>query len=334
MRVGIIGFGKMGMVHGALLKPIPEVELVAITETTTMIRNSFKSIMPKIRFFKDYRKMIDKCNLDVVLITTPTVFHVPMARYAAEHGVHLFIEKPLTTTVEKGEELIEVVKKHGVKGMTGFCSRYLPTITQARKMVQDGTIGEIQSFKAQSYLSDVMKKEKGWRFNPEISGGGVVIDYTVHIIDLLYYFLGEVSTIKADAKKVYSELVEDEVAADFTFTSGVSGSIHSSWSKPGYRKFFLNLEFTGTKGSIKVSDQTLDVTYKNGKTEQFSYPDFYEGYHIDIGGPLFSIQMKLLADYITKGTEVETTLQSGQYIQKLVDAIYRSSKEKKPITIT
>ncbi len=333
MKVGIIGFGKMGMIHGALLSAIPGVEVVGIADTARFILMGFKSFMPKYRYFTSYQKMIDNCKPDLILVTTPTVTHVPIATYAAERGIHLFIEKPLTNTVEQGEALLKVVKEHKVKAMLGFCSRYIPTIAHAKKLIEQGHIGKITGFYAENYLSDVMKKEKGWRFNKAISGGGVVIDYTVHILDLLYWFLGPLSSVKAETKILYSESVEDQVNADLVFENGVKGRISSSWSKPNFRKFYLKLDFVGELGTLTVSDQTLDIAFNDGRSETMSYPDFYQGYYIDIGGPLFSIQMEKLAQFIDHNVPIETTLESGLAVQRIIDAIYRSAEQKQEVSL-
>jgi myo-inositol 2-dehydrogenase/D-chiro-inositol 1-dehydrogenase len=84
MKIGIIGLGKMGMLHGALINKINGCSLVAISDTSKMLTKAFQSIMPNVSFFNNYHKMFENSQLDGVIITTPSASHVSIARAAAE----------------------------------------------------------------------------------------------------------------------------------------------------------------------------------------------------------------------------------------------------------
>ena len=127
IRVGVIGFGKMGMLHGALSNLHENMELVAICEQNMFMRSGIKSLMKNFTCYSDYKKMIAKEKIDAVIITTPTFNHMEIANYAAERGIALFIEKPLAMNYNDTLELINKVESKKIPSLVGFSFRYFST---------------------------------------------------------------------------------------------------------------------------------------------------------------------------------------------------------------
>lgn len=317
----------MGMLHGALINSLPDVKIVAIADTSKWVLKAFKSVLSEVSYFLSYKKMLDSCDLDAVIIATPSFSHVPVAREAAERHVHLFIEKPLSNSLRTALDLQDIVLSTRVKGMVGFCARYYESFQRAKQVLDSGRLGRVKSVLAENYLADVKRNESGWRFNKAVSGGGVVIDYSIHMIDLLYWFFGDVASVEAMTRKIYSENVEDEVEASFKFKNGIPATLKSSWSNMNYRKSYMRMEVMGEEAFMVATDQTLTVVYKAGKEESFSYPDLYKGYFLDIGGSNFSLQMKDFHAYLRGDNVVTNTIQSAVEVQKIVEAIYQSSEK-------
>lgn len=333
MKVGIIGFGKMGMLHGAIINSLPGVEIVAIADTTKLVLKAFHSLLPKMQYYQSYQKMIDNCSMDAVIITTPSFSHAAIAQYASEHKLDFFIEKPLGVNLEEAEKIYKTVVKNRTKGMVGFSARFYSSFEKGKRAIESNKLGKILSASAENYLSDVMKKGKGWRYNKAISGGGVVIDYSIHMIDLLHWYFGEVRSLTALTKKIYSESVEDEAQAKIQFLNGLQATLNSSWSNPNYRKSYMKVEIVGEKAQLEITDQTYIMTQDGIVVEEYSYPDLYDGYFIDIGGSNFSLQMKAFYDYIANDLPVGSDVKNGLYVQKIVDAIYQSSEKKEKVII-
>ncbi|MCS7462975.1 Gfo/Idh/MocA family oxidoreductase [Paenibacillus doosanensis] len=323
MRVGIIGFGKMGMLHGALLHSIENVELVAITDTSKFVLNGFKSLFPNIRVFTSYEKMIDSCDLHAVIIATPSFNHVSIAKYALERGLDLFIEKPLSNTLKDCKELLQLAQNRNAVVMIGFCMRYNPMFAKGKEIVDSRIVGDIIKADAYIYCSDVLSQQSGWRFDPAISGGGVLIDFAVHMVDLLYHYFGNASAVSGNISSVYSRQVEDETTAELYFQSGLQATLHASWSKPEYRKPFYKIEIAGSLGSLSITDQ--DIQLNVGGIEKTYYPEHYEGYYIDIGGPHFSKQMESFVKSVQTRQEPKANLTAGLHTQNIINAIYTSA---------
>ena len=113
VKATIIGLGKMGMSHAAILGGIPGVELVAVCDTDALLQSAFKKLT-KIQCYTDYKKMIDEVKPDCVYVVTPTKMHYDMVMYALEAGCHVFCEKPFALTTEQGQQMVNKAKEKGL----------------------------------------------------------------------------------------------------------------------------------------------------------------------------------------------------------------------------
>lgn len=333
IKVGIVGFGKMGMLHGALLNKIEGVEVAAIADTSRLIVNAFRSLLPGKRYFSSYEQMLDGTPLDAIVITTPSFSHVPVAIKAAEKGMHFFMEKPLGNSLASALRLEKALKGIPVVSMVGFHMRYIPTFMKGKALLAENAVGTVSNVKAEIYVSDIFSPQKGWRYDPSVSGGGVVIDFTIHLLDIMHWYFGKVRTVKANVKSTYSKLVEDEVKAEMTFQNGMPADIVSSWSIPGYRLPYCALRISGDKGSMLVNDHNVVVLDKGGAvTRRYALPDLYTGYYFDIAGSHYSLQMEEFAKAMRTERRF-SNVNEALYAQRLVDAIYDSSSKNAAVTL-
>ena len=111
IKIAVIGLGKMGLSHAAILGGLTDAELVAICDSSSLVLNAFKKYNPKIQLYDDYKKLFNSEELDAVVIATPTKFHFAMAKMAIGHGIHVFCEKPFALSLEEGIELVNLAKK-------------------------------------------------------------------------------------------------------------------------------------------------------------------------------------------------------------------------------
>lgn len=337
MRIGVVGFGKMGMLHGALLNSMKGVEVVGIADSSVFVLNAFKSVMPNIKYYKSYQKMIDESNLDAVIVATPTFSHIPIAAYAADRGVAVLIEKPLSNSLEEAEELKRLVEEKGIVSAVGFSSRYIPSFSKAKEILDGGRIGKVFKVNSCVYIADVFSPQKGWRYQKDISGGGAVIDVGVHLLDLLYWYFGEAEAVEAKIASKFSLHVEDEANAEITFKNGIKADFECSWSREGYRKLYIKIDIEGDKGILSITDQNLKLLiFSNEERTEFeekyySYADLYEGYYIDIGEPQYSRQIELFVSAVERKDGFAADVGSGCYVQRMVDGIYKSDISRQKV---
>jgi predicted dehydrogenase len=259
IRVGIVGLGKMGLVHAAAVRSHPGADLVAFCDTSKFMVQSLKSFLPDVKFFDDHSRMLKGLPLDAVYVTTPTGSHAEVARDCAAAGKHVFVEKPLATNLVEAEAVHQAIRESGVQSQVGYVCRYAPTFEKAKAILDSGPIGTILNVGSVKYSSDVSRKvEKSWRFMRKASegGGGVVNEFACHGIDLLVWMFGEPGTVTAQTKSWYSAEVEDYVLAILGY-SDFSAWIESSWSMQDYRKPYNRIEVTGDNGKLIVTDSEV-----------------------------------------------------------------------------
>jgi len=334
LKVGIVGFGKMGMLHGALCRPLDSVELTAIADTSKVILQAFKRFLPNTRFYSSHKKMLEECDLNALIITTPTFSHVPVALDAIAMKSDVFIEKPLANTLESAQTLLKAANEKKIISMVGFCLRETPSFQKVKEILSNGVIGDVENIKAEMYIADVLSPKKGWRYKKELSGGGALMDFGIHMLDLLYWYFGQVKNVSAIAKRIYSEEVEDEVQGDIEFENGIKAKIVTSWSNPGFRKSYCRIEITGGKAILVVTDQAVQVkNLQTGREERLTFPDLYKGYHIDIGGSFYSTQMVKFIDAVKNRKNPQSDIESACNVQNIVEKIYLSAEQGKKIEL-
>lgn len=332
LKVGIIGYGKMGILHGALINGSQKAKVIAICDKSWVMRFGIKKVYPSVQTFSNVNDMLSKVDLDVVVISTPTFNHVESALLCIEKNIDLFIEKPLASTYDDAKKLYDIATQKGVKIQIGFCNRFAPSIAKGKELLDKGIVGEVNEAKAFMYIADVFEQHSGWRYSKSASGGGVLMDFGIHMLDQLCWYFGKIDTVEAHAQKLYSKEVEDELQADISFKQGVKVQFETSWSKEEYRKTYARLEISGTKGSMIVTDQTLDIYDNEGKQiENLVYPDLYGGAFMDVGGILYSKQMETFLNVLEN--RQTTNLESAVYVQKVIKEIYKSVESNKKVSV-
>lgn len=331
IRTAVIGFGKMGLLHGSLVSIREDMELTAICEKTMFTRNAFKSVIKNVNFYSDYKKMIDKEQLDAIIITTPTFNHFEVAKYAAQHNIAVFCEKPLTLNGTEAQELANLFDEKKLPSLVGFSNRFFPTIAEGKRLVDEKVVGDIQSIKSEMYIGDVFKDNSGWRYDPKMSGGGALIDFGIHMVDMLDWYFGKIIAVEAKMKSVYSKNVEDEATATIYFENGLEASFETSWSKMEYRKSSPIITVEGTEGTLIVTEQTIDII-KGDNVQKITYPDLYKGDYADIAGINYSLEMKAFVEEYN-GEKSNLDIAQGAYIQRIVDAMYESDKCGKKVEV-
>ena len=119
IKAGVIGFGKMGMTHYAQLNQNPKVQIVAICDNSNFIL-TVMSKYTDVKCYKDYKKMIEECSLQAVVVATPTSSHAEIVRYAVDKGLHVFVEKPFCLDTIQGREIVVLAEERKVVTQVGY----------------------------------------------------------------------------------------------------------------------------------------------------------------------------------------------------------------------
>lgn len=205
-----------------------------------------------IKYFDKYSDLISCKEVDTVCICSSNIRHTELTIEAAKAGKHVIVEKPIATTIEDGKKMIEACKMNDVKLMVTLPCRYIPSIVRAKEIIDNGEIGEIVAITGTNHGT----MPGGWFVDKEKSGGGAIIDHTIHVADLMHWFLDkEVEEVFAKGGKyIHNIPVEDTGLIFMQFKDGPYATLDTSWNRP---KSFptwgdVTLNIIGTKGSINV----------------------------------------------------------------------------------
>lgn len=262
IRTGIIGLGKMGISHCAILGVHPDADLISVCDSSSLIIEVFKKYS-RFECFHDYRKMVETMNLDALFIATPTKFHGEMVSFALNNNLHVFCEKPFSLNSTEGRSLTALAKKNGLVNQVGYHNRFIGTFNEVKKILASGIIGELYHFVAESYGPVVLKEKSGtWR-SEKGQGGGCLYDYASHTIDLINFLLAKPVKVSGTLlKSIFSKDVEDAVYSNLTLETGLSGHLSVNWSDETHRKMTTQITLLGKKGKIIADATELKIFLK------------------------------------------------------------------------
>lgn len=335
-NIGIIGLGKMGILHMGILRNIPACDVVSFAEENKIILSALKKYMPNLKVYKDYHEMLDAEQLDIIYITTPVFLHKEMILESMKHHLHIFVEKPLAMNRAECKEIVS--KNYDKKTMVGYVRRFDDTYILAKTLIDGNELASIQQISSQLFVSEVMSKGSGWKYQKEKSGGGVLIDLGCHAIDLFHFLFGGIAEVHAYGQSLFTN-VDDNVIVNTKFNNGYIGSLLLSWSKRGYRLPEFKISIQLEKGDIEVTEKYIKVfseidtkSLKKGMNI-FYQQNLSKPVPINIGGADFTLEDMHFIDCIQKNAETITNFKESAKVNLVVDKIYQSINEQKNVTI-
>lgn len=257
LNVGLIGLGKMGLSHLAIVNAHPEVNLIGVCDTASYMC----SILHKytgIKVFSNYREMLDQKSLDAVIIATPSRFHGEMVREALVRGLHVFCEKPFCLDPADGMSLAELADRNGLVNQVGYHYRFVGAFNEAKRLLDAQALGRVHHVRVEAY-GPVVLRSKGttWRSNGN-EGGGCLYDYACHAIDIVNYLVGKPDAVSGTVlNRIFSRDVDDEVYATMHFADGMTGMIAANWSDDSLRRMSTQVTLWGTNGRMVVDRQEV-----------------------------------------------------------------------------
>lgn len=284
LNVALIGYNFMGKAHSHALDNVSfffkngwkPVKKVIVGRTEHLVKQAAADFGWE-AYETDWRKVVQRSDIDVVLIASATASHYEIAAQAAAAGKHILCEKPLGLNAEEAKLMLEQAQSAGIVHMLGHNYRRVPAIGLARKLIADGEIGDILHFRG-AYLQDWLLDPlfpASWKLDKAVAGSGPHGDLNSHLIDLARYLVGEIdqvvgmdktfvakrpkvltdeslgSNLKAhgDTHELADVTVEDTSAFLAKFENGALGTFEAS-RMAGGRKNDLRIEVNGTVGSI------------------------------------------------------------------------------------
>ncbi len=277
LNVAVIGCGGMGGVHLARWAEVSGARIAAVCDVNAQQAQRVAAEFGA-EAHTDWRSLLDGRGIDVCDICTPPNEHLPIALQALDNGIHVLSEKPLARNSREAQQMVDRAEQRGKLLMTAFCHRFHPPILFAKELIDNDDLGRVVMFRNR-FSGHLPGVEDRWFSDPEISGGGALLDTAVHSIDLFRYLVGEVDTANGLTERVNPKMrVEDSAVAALRAENGALGVIECSWFTPGGRNV---VEIYGTAGACFVDYDNNQVRYQTAdmsvwETREIEGPDRFQ----------------------------------------------------------
>jgi len=341
LKIATIGLGKMGILHSGIMNSLHDCTVVAVADPQPLVRKYFSQCCPKITCYEDYHDLLERENVDITVIATPTFLHTEIGRECAKAGVSFLVEKPLGITTEDAWSLLESVRGSKVSTAVGYaCVRFGSTFQKGYEVLQSSALGNLRKLRASAFVTQVTKQGNGWQFARGKSGGGALNNFASHLIYLLYWYFGRPSNVVCRMDSTFSGDVEDSVNATIHFNGEIpDADLEASWSIPGYPMPQLKVSVKGDKGELTVTDYYVELNldrangqYPSGFT-RFFRQDLWEGVEFSLGGPEYCREDKHLIDSVRQERSTIVDVLAGYEVQKIIGAMYESNAMRGPSDI-
>lgn len=327
LRAGIVGYGYMGEIRRRNIDDHPDLALVGVVDPRIIDADQVRA-----RLFPTHESLIAE-GLDVVFVCTPNRLTPDVTVYALEHGCHVFCEKPPGRSVADIERIrCAEALRPDLKLIFGFNHRHHPGITEAKAIVDGGTLGRIL------YLRGVYGKsggdgfERGWRNDPEMGGGGILLDQGIHMLDLFRFFGGDFDEVSGMMSTTHWDIpVEDNAFLIMRNAAGLMASLHSSATS---WKHTFRLEIGLERGYLTISGllsktgsygrETLLIGRRpvRGETAALGNPREEMTYYD--ADPSWDVQVGHFVECIREGRPVaDSTSIDALRVMEIVEGVYR-----------
>lgn len=248
MNVAIIGCGLIGEKRRRALPASDRV--VAAADTDLSRARALAERAGGAVATADWREAVAREGVEAVVVATTNRELAPITLGAVEAGRHVLVEKPAARTPEELDAVIDAARRRGVHVQVGFNHRYHPALQKARQIVDSGALGPLMFLRGRYGHGGRVGYEKEWRSDPEVSGGGELLDQGVHLIDLSRWFLGEFSSVEGSVHTMFWDMeVEDNGFLHLRTAAGQVAWLHASCTE---WKNLFSLELYGRDGKLQV----------------------------------------------------------------------------------
>ncbi len=253
MKIGIVGAGRQGWRRARVLELFPDDRLVAVADRDAAAAQRLAAIH-EAEVHNDWSALVDRPDVEVVLVCTPPDSHAEIAVAALECGRHVLVEKPLARSAAEAEPIVAAAQAAFARGFVcavGFNYRHHPAIQQVRRWVSEGAIGELMFARMRHGIAGRQGYAADWRTSVVTSGGGELLDQGVHLIDLARWFFGDFSEVRAMLTTSYWPIapLEDNAFVLLRTEAGQVVQMHVSWTE--WRNLF-SLELFGRDGYVRA----------------------------------------------------------------------------------
>ncbi len=323
IKVGIIGYGRMGRIRHQAIDEVGSAEVIAISDPS--IGTDYKSI-PNLT----HEELIKHSEIDVIIVCTPNFLNKELTIRALNAGKHVFCEKPPCFTAQDMEDIIDAETKSGKKLMYGFNHRHHDSIIRMKELIDSNEYGKILWMRGRYGKSVTADYFNEWRAKKDLAGGGILMDQGIHMLDLFLYMGGDFDTIKAEVSNLYWNLeVEDNAFVILKNSeTGMVANLHSTMSQ--WRHLF-SLEVFMEKGymvlnglitsTMSYGEEVLSIAKNRSTAPAATWKDEVKTQYINNNS--WRYEMEHFFNAIKNDTPVQIgSTNDALKLMKIIDKIY------------
>lgn len=351
-NIAILGCGKVAHLHAKAIQNLPNARLSGVWSRSINTAKNFAD-QYKVQFYAEIEKLVKEQEIDLVIVCTPHPFHLQPVLEAAAAGANILVEKPLASTLEDSDKIIKACKNAGVKLGVISQRRWYEPVKRVKEAIEAGKIGKpvFGTINMLGWRDKNYYDSDEWRGTWKMEGGGVLVNQAPHQLDLFLWFMGEIDEVYGlwrNLNHPYIE-VEDTAVAIVKFKNGSIGNIIVSNSqKPGiYGKVHVHGEngasvgvqtdggamfIAGMSGILEPPVNDIwSVPGEENMLEQWKAEDSAHFNRID---PMVFYMERQIEDFlnaIQNNTQPLVTGEDGRQTVELFTAIYRSTRDNKPV---
>lgn len=324
-----IGFGVIGLGMGAVrCEEIANTNGAKLIAVADLNEERCKNIAEKykIEWCKDYHRLFENKDIDVIMVMTPSGVHMEVAVDSAKAGKNVIVTKPLEVTLERCDKIIETCKKANVVLAVDFEMRYAPDNVRIKKAIEENKLGKLilGEIRLKWHRNQAYYDAGSWRGTWKYDGGGSLMNQSIHPIDLLQWFMGEVKSVYGTtAISTHKIETEDIGIGILKFKNSALGTILGTTTSPS--ELPVVVEIHGEKGVVSTADNKIvRFEYReNDKIEKFSIEE--------VKYPKNVIEDMVLV--LREGKKPVTDGESGRKSVEIITSIYKSAKLCKEIKL-
>ena len=352
LKTAIVGCGKVGHLHAKALSHAPESVFVAACGRDLARTQDFAATY-KVKAYCDVEEMIAREGVQALTICTPHPLHALHAIKAAQAGVHSLIEKPLASSLEDCDTILNAAKDHGVKVGVISQRRFYAPCARAKKAIEEGKLGHpiLGSVAMYGWRDEAYYRSDPWRGSWQLEGGGVLVNQAPHQLDLLQWYMGEVEELFgfwANLNHPYIE-VEDTAVAVLRFKNGALGNIlvSNSQNPALYTRVYVHgsngasigvhtdggAAFIGGMPNITEppindlwtvpGEDAMLRKWQEEDSDLFRSINRVEYYH--------QLQISEFLRSVMEGRDSAVPGEEGRKVVEIFEALYRSQRDREPI---
>jgi len=344
LNVGLIGCGFIGRFHSRAIRAfvrrgLIDINYAAVCDLDEARARAFAEAAGVPIATRNPTDIIDSPDIDIVYVCVPTAGHKELVLRAAARGKHVFCEKPLATNLPDVEEMVRAVEVAGVKAGVGLVLRHSPILTVLKSLTEDRTLGRLMAivFRDDQFFPVQGHYESDWRQDQAIVGSGTLLEHSIHDIDILRWFGGEVRSVRGTTRNFAGhDGVEDLAIAHLEFDGGGQAELVSVWHGVLGRPSTRRIEIFFENGMFHVDDDFIGPIYfqTHARTAEIVGEDEVRKRYLQMNGltdAVFDDVLRYsLEDYfflkaVAEGGNPFPDFGVALEAHKLVDAIYRSA---------